>query len=111
MKFTKKKWSAPKKIGFFIVVSMIVIFFFESLGISNREFIINKRIVTALIGKTERNDKDHQINQSCSNQLNEKINSISEKNRIDHIQRMLQMLIEEFEPQEEPGIIDNCYDI
>ena len=47
----KQKWSAPAVMGAFIVISMILVLSFETLGIANKEGNLDYRIVTPERGK------------------------------------------------------------
>ena len=107
----KKNWSAPTIMGIFIIICMIIIFSFESLGLSNKERNLDNRITSpeklikvisneVKIAKSCKNnntmDNDCITNLNSDHLLNGKIRFkiLAEKDKEKHLIEMQSILVD-----------------
>jgi hypothetical protein len=113
-----ERWSAPKKMTLFILICMIVVFSFESLGLTNKEGNLEIRKASVILVQTEGKEINHSPHSDIPTQnLAEKLTSITQKTREEKKEKMFQMLIEGAhnpDPNQEHNYrdtIDSYYDI
>lgn len=104
--FRKQNWSAPSIMAAFIIVCMIIIFSFESIGLAKKEKNLDFRHVTTpekIIIAAAHDIKSSINNNSsdlCSNSLEteqfikDKIKIISEKTKEENMQQMTKILVD-----------------
>lgn len=88
----KKNWSAPVTMSVFIFICMIVVFSFETLGLSNKERNLEYRKSREILLKpfetVNNNNQEPEIDQSVFEILNS-VSKTSKKDNIDRINLML----------------------
>jgi hypothetical protein len=119
MKFNTQNWSAPKKMTVFILICMILVFSFESLGLTNKEGNLDIRKASVILVQTAGNliDSAPQTEKPLE-QVVEKLVTMTQKQIEEKKGKMFQMLIEGASPTEakndihsELENIDTFYDI
>lgn len=111
--FRKQKWSAPTVMGVFILICMMLVFGFESLGIAQKEKNLDYRIVTPekcksnffyflliLVIETITKDKISSISKNKANPTNKDLEVVSErikvltmKNKEEQTEQLMNMLV------------------
>ncbi len=100
----KKNWSAPTIMGVFIIICMIIIYSFESLGLFNKERNLDYRISTPeKIIKVISNDLNSKTSFSNEQNNSEKGNNLFDdkkfkiytaKNKEEHLMEIKSILLE-----------------
>jgi len=96
LRLYKKTLAGPGKFGVFIILCILIIFSFESLGLSNKESnleirTINKRVIP-VINQESKAKPAHSSNKSSSTLVTKKLkkfNDIDHKNKISEMEKIL----------------------
>lgn len=95
MKLNTERWSAPKKMSLFILICMIIVFSFETLGLTNKESNLEIRKASFIHVHTESKEINYSPQaEKPSQNIIDKLSSISQKNKEEKKEKMFQMLIE-----------------
>jgi hypothetical protein len=104
-KFRKQNWSAPTTMAVFIIICMIIIFSFETIGLAKKEKNLDYRHVTPekiikIVGEKKAQSGNSSINErydfllfKTRAVLNNQIKSIYMKNKEQHLEQMLKMMV------------------
>ena len=104
----KQNWSAPATMSVFIIICMIIVFSFESMGLANKERNLEFRHTTAeksinifikLVIRTfsEEKFKETKVEisqENIQNKLIEKLRDLSERNKEESLEKMYKILAE-----------------
>lgn len=98
----KKNWSAPTIMAAFIIICMILIYGFETLGLAKKEKNLEYRstapekLIKVLSHDLEDSKKTNRIGHLCDStekQFN-KIKHLTEENKEKHLQNMMNILLD-----------------
>lgn len=95
----KKNWSAPVTMTVFIIISMIVVFSIETLGLSNKEKNIEFRKSREIIHKPLVNFNKHEPEPEIDQSVFELLNHVSKTSKSHNLEKINSMLLDAAQEQ------------
>lgn len=92
-KIAKQTWAGPGKFGVFIVICIIIIATFESLGLSNREKNLEMRTIPLVSINMNLKNIEEKPEINTSDIVNYSVSSYREKNNSESIKLQEEMLL------------------